>query len=409
MIARRLLLAAGGGGSFDAVDEPVLYVLINGQNGDGEYKVGLGVRTDGVYADATVVIEKGDPGAWNDDHVKDPAWIAGYADAPFGALLSGYDGTKYQPGLYEADAPDGPWVEVAGPILTVGSGGSIDDAGILFPVPLYEPADTGNECKLWYGANDGTTLRIAYASGPTWTSLTKHGTVIYIGAGGTFSDEGVLPMCVVKDGATYNLFGGGRQGTTVPRWQGALWTFTDPLGTITPASNPILLARFNDGAVSVVPTSDVTTGATTVQLSDSSLFNVGEPVVIADGDTTAEVFYIVSIDSSTQVTLDHAVVGNFTGGGKVFRPFAFNSVLPRTVRRIPGGGYEMFGTPFQPVDDLTQPASKLWEGSFEWTADELDGPWTPRYVAGRGLVFPLDGQGAAWHTRSAENPSVIAA
>ena len=66
----------------------------------------------------------------------------------------------------------------------------------------------------------------------------------------------------------------------------------------------------------------------------------------------------------------------------------------------------MFGTPFQPVDDLTQPGSKLWEGSFRWTADDLGDAWDYDYVPGRGLLFPFS---VSWHSRSAENPSVIVA
>jgi hypothetical protein len=413
VLARRLILPIGGG-SFTSPAR-TLYCLFNGQNGDGEYKI-FAATYDGStdtwteYVSNPVLV-KGSGGAWDDDHVKDPNLI--WDGSQYVLFFAGYDGTKYQVGVATASAHTGTWTKDGGnPVIAVGSGGSFDDAGVNFPTVLYEPADTGKEWKVWYAGNDGSvqTIGYAYASahdGP----YTKVGQVLTVGSGGTWEDEGVLPMAIVKDGPTYYLFYGGRQGAGAPsdppQWQGGLVTFTDPEGTYTKdAGNPTLLARFNDSGTSVVPTADVTAGATTVALSDTSTFNIGEPIAIADGDTTAHIGYIASIDSGTQVTLDAPVVGNFTGGGKVFRSFAYNSVLHRSVLPAVGGGWETFGTPFQPVDDLTQPAPKLWEGSFRWTGATLDGEWAYDYVAGRGLLFPFS---VSAHSRSAENPSVIRA
>ena len=411
---RRRVLIAGPGGSF-APESRTLYALFNGQNGDGEYKIGA--ATYNSLSDAWTeygsnpVLVKGSGGSWDDDHVKDP-WLL-WDGAQYVMYYAGHDGSKYQVGRATASSHTGPWTKAGGnPVLAVGSGGAFDDAGVNFPTVLYEPTDTGKEWKLWYGANDGSVQTIGYAYSSDGLSWTKVGQVLTVGSSGTWEDEGVLPGAVYKDGTTYSLFYAGRQGVAAPtdpsRWQGGIATFTDPEGTYTKEpTNPILLARFNDASTTVVPTADVTAGATTVALPDTSQFNVGEPIAIADGDTTAHIGYIVSIDSGTQVTLDRAVVGSFTGGGKVFRSFAYNSTVPRSILQR-GGGWEMFGTPFQPVDDLTQPASKLWEGSFRWRAPALTGPWSYDYVPGRGLLFPLV-VGAAWHTRSAENPSVIVA
>src|SRR6185503_17186582 len=128
----------------------------------------------------------------------------------------------------------------------VGAGGAFDDAGVNFPVVLYEPADTGKQWKMWYGANDGSIQTVGYAYSSDGLSWTKVGRVINVGTGGAWNDEGMLPGAIYREGSTYYLFANGRQGTTNPRWQGGLWTFTDPEGTYTPASNPSLLARFND-------------------------------------------------------------------------------------------------------------------------------------------------------------------
>src|SRR5204863_2399057 len=138
-----------------------------------------------------------------------------------------------------------------------------------------------------------------------------------------WDDEGIAPAGIVNSAGTYYLFTQGRQGTTLPRWQGGVATFTDPEGSYTKfAGSPTMLSRYHDTGSTVVPTADVNNGDTTVALADTSTFNVGEPIAIADGDTTAHIGYIASIDSGTQVTLDRAVVGTFSGGGKVFRSFA---------------------------------------------------------------------------------------
>lgn len=408
---RRRLLVTGGGASFSPTPR-TLYALFNGQNGDGEYKIGAAnydslTDTWTEYGSNPVLL-KGSGGAWDDGHVKDPALT--YTGSGYVMHFAGYDGASYQIGVATASAYTGVWTKDAGnPCIALGSGGSFDDAGANFPTVLYEPTDTGKEWKVWYGANDGSTQRVAYAysSNPDGP-FTKVGVVLDVGSSGTWEDVGVVPAGIYKAGATYYLFYQGRQGTTVPRWQGGVATFTDPEGTYTKdAGNPVLLARFNDAGTTVVPTVDVTAGATSLLIADASVFNVGEPVSLADGDTTAEHFYITS-KTATLITLDHAVVGNFTGGGKVFRSFAYNSVVPRSILQL-GGGLEMFGTPFQPVEDLTQPGSKLWEGSFRWTSSALDGPWAYNYVPGRGLLFPLTPVGEAWHSVSAENPSVIVA
>lgn len=406
MTLRRLLAVARGGGAFAASGS--LLALFNGSQDGLLYAIGAASYNGSTWTEAAgnPVLQKGAGGTWDDDHVKDPCLI--WDGSQYVCYYAGHDGTKYQIGRATATSHEGTWTKAAGnPVLAVGSGGAFDDAGVNFPTVLYEPTDTGKEWKCWYGADDGSTQRVGYAYSSDGLSWTKVGQVLTIGAGGTWNDVGVLPMAIYKDGATYNLFVGGRQGTTNPRWQGGLWTFTNPEGTYTADSgNPILLARFNDSGTSQSLSANATAPTTTATMGSTAAFNVGEPVVLADANSTAEVFYVVSIDSGTQITVDHATTADFTTAqGAVFRSFAFNSVLPRSVLAN-GGGYQMFGTPFQPVEDLTQPASKLWEGSFRWTASALDGPWSYDYVAGRGVLFPFT---VSWHSRSAENPSVIAA
>ena len=388
----------------------ILRALYNGSNDGTLYAIGAATATDGVWTryGLNPVIQVGAGGTWDDATVKDPCII--WDGSQFVVYFAGYDGTKYQIGRATASVYSGPYTKAGGnPVLTVGSGGAFDDAGVNFPVVLYEPADTGKEWKMWYGADEGTDQSIGYAYSTDGVSWTKVGQVVTKGAGGTWEDEDVLPMAIYKDGATYNLFYGGRQGTTNPKWQGGLVTFTDPEGTYTKdAGNPILLARFGETPLpSVSMTADTLDGSAIVTVTGTAWANEGEPVIIVDGDgiADAETHRVESIDSGTQITMDSPVTADFESSGGVLRSFLFNAVLPRSVLAV-SGGYEMFGTPFQPIEDLTAP-SKLREGSFRWTASALDGPWTADYDT--GLLFPLYPENVGWDAYSAENPSVIVA
>lgn len=392
----------GGSGSGFTVS-PTLHALFNGQNGDGVYAIGEATKVGSSpwTEEASPVIEKSGAG-WVSEHVKDPCWLDSLT-----VYVSGHDGSKYQIGRMTRATTASAWAydSTSSPTIAVGSGGSFDDAGVNFPTILHEPSDTGKEYKCWYGANDGSTLSIGYAHSTNGTSWTKVGQVLTKGSSGQWDDEGILPMAIVKVGSTYNLFFGGYQDPTVPKWQGGIATFTDPEGVYTKSgSNPVLLARFNDSGVFQTPTG-ATAGATSIGMASSAAFNVGEPVVLADGDSETETQRIATIPDGTHVTLETGLTGAFTSGTPAFRPFASVSVLPRTVRNY-AGGYEMFGTPFQPVEDLTVGGSKLREGSFRWTASALTGPWAYDYTT--GLLFPLYPAHTGWHKFSAENPSVLA-
>lgn len=395
----------------DSSASDTFHALFNGQNGDGVYAIGAATRTAGTWSEygSNPVLQKGSAGAWDDGHVKDPCLI--WDGSQYVMYYSGYDGASYQIGRATASSVNGPWTkDASNPVVALGSGGDFDDTGLAFPTVLYEPSDTGNEWKMWYRANDGSTETIGYAHSTDGISWTKVGKVLDVGSGGSWDDVGVLPGAVINVAGTYNLFYGGRQSSTPSYfWQGGLATFSDPEGTYTRDSgNPVIEARFNDANTSQTLDANPSPGATAVDIPTPGAFNVGEPVVIADSDTTAENFYITAVGGST-VTLDRAITGTFaSGNGARFRSFAFQSVTPRSVLPRSSGGYEAFVAVFQPVEDLTQPASKLWEGSFEMRASAPTGTWDYYYVAGRGLLFPLS-IGASWHTRSAENPSVIAA
>ena len=316
-------------------------------------------------------------------------------------------GTYAQIGRATAAAHDGTWTRYGGnPILTLGGAGAFDEEGVSYPVVLHEPADTGKEWKLWYSgvkASDGK-VRIGYAYSSDGLSWTKVGQVLDVGAGGQWDDDTVGPATITKTGATYSLFYHGWHGQ---QKQAGIATFTDPEGAYTRyGSNPVLLARYHDSpAPSETLTAPTGAGTATVTLADSSAYNVGEPVALGDTGVETEIHEVASTPTGTTVTLNSNTTSAFGIGG-VLRSFAYQSVGCRSILSI-GGQFVLFGSPFQPVEDLAVGGSKLREGSIRWTASALTGPWSYDYTA--GLLLPLYPATTGWHKFSAENLSVIAA
>lgn len=389
-----------------------LYGLYNGKDVANLYAIGAATRPDGsawTKYGSNPVLQAGTAGTWDDGGVKDP-WLL-HIDGAYVMYYSGYDGSTYRIGRATAASHEGPWTKYASnPVLDLGTGGSFDDDGVAFARVLYEPFDAGREYKMWYSgisAADGK-FRIGYAYSSDGISWTKHGMVIDVGAGGSWNDEGVGLPCPIKVGSTYCIFAAGSRGTTNPQAQGGLWTTSDPEGSYTPdVGNPLFLPRFNDAGTSQSLTADTGSGSAMVTVADTSAWNVGEPMALADGDSATHISEIASIDSGTQVTLEDVTVAAFTTlSGAVLRPLAWNSVGPSVVRGNATDGYEAWVTTIQPVEDLSVGGVKLREGSMRMTSSALTGPWSYDYTT--GLVFALGAEGSRWDAISSENLSIVA-
>lgn len=378
--------------------------IYNGSTDGSTYAIGAITRTDGVWTvDAgNPVLQKGANTTWDDATVKDPYLI--WDGTQYVMYYAGLDGTNYRIGRATASSVGGPWTKYASnPVLNLGSGGAFDDAGLIFPTVLYD-VDATPKWKMWYGAGDGSNHTIGYAYSSDGLSWTKHGQVIGLGSGGSWNDERVIPGGIVRVGSTYYLFAAGAQNPSGnSRWQTGVWTFTDPTGTYTPsASNPILTARYNTSGTSQALTANTSSGSAVVTVTSTAAWNVGEPMVLDDGNSDPLVSEILTIDSATQVTLSETAAADYTTAqSAVIRPLAYNSVTPRSVWRS-GTQWVMAVTPFQSLRDLT--SSHLAEGSMLATASDPEGPFTLDYAT--GLIVPLSG---GWDANSAENLSVLPA
>ena len=393
----------------------VLYqALFNGSADGSLYAIGAASSNGGSTWTQHVsnpVIQVGAGGSWEDATVKDPCLV--WDGSQYVCYYSGFNGSNYRIGRATATVYTGPWTKYgSNPIISLGTTGTFRDAGVRFPTVLYEPSDTGKEWKMWFGADKtGAAPSVGYAHSTDGLSWTVVGQVLTVGAGGQWDDEGIYPFGIIKQGATYYLFYGGYQSASPPyKWQGGYASFTDPEGTYTKGGgNPTLLADFNVAASSQSLTSNTSAGSAVVHVGDTSNWVEGQPMVIAANNVVTEEHTIASIDSGTQVTLNANCSSSFnTANGAVLRPFAYNSIVPRSVLAVPGGGsYVMYCSPFQPVDDLTVVGETVWEGSMRATASALTGAWTLDNAS--GLLFPLSPANTGWNKFSSENPSVIVA
>jgi predicted GH43/DUF377 family glycosyl hydrolase len=100
------------------------------------------------------------------------------------------------------------------PVLTVGESTKFDDAQVSLPSIIKD----GATYKMWYGGKsvaDGL-WRIGYATSTdclTWTRQNSGNAVLGLGAGDKFDAAGVLSPCVIKDGATYRMWYFGDDGS----------------------------------------------------------------------------------------------------------------------------------------------------------------------------------------------------
>lgn len=391
--------------------EPSFLVAYNGRAADSfdAYEIGVGWSSDGVTwtpAAANPILSPGAGGSWDDAHVKDPHVV--YVAGVFHMLYAGHDGSNWRIGY--ATSSDGETWTKQGQVLGLGGSGAADETALVFPTLYHDPDDAGAEWKVWYGGSDAAGVAtICYASGSSLTTLTKHGRVLNVGASGAFDDVGLLPGAVTKVGSTWHLLYAGRPNASAHPigWQPGLATFTDPTGPYTKHPGNPLFARRSSAYQAL--TSDAPQGDVTFTVADSSVFEVGEPVVMDDSDASWAVPYVVSIDSPTQITVSFgATLGDLlVSQGAYVASLFYGSLFPRSVRELDDGTWIIYGTSFQ-----FGTSDELAEVAVAWTAPTLDGVWIPDYTqnfgndTAQGWMLPT-GTTTSWSGRSAENPSVV--
>jgi hypothetical protein len=394
ILARRL--PVGGAASFPVPPSALREALYNGTGDNGvTYAIGAATFDGDAWTESgsNPVLTKGSGGAWDESGVKDPRVV--HTGSGYVMFFAGYDSsTKFQIGRATASALTGPWTKYgSNPVIPTGSGGSDDEADCVAPVILYTgSAIAGHVWWMFYtGIDSGgaTSTMLAHSDdGITWT---KDGAIAEL--------AGYAPGAVVYDGGTVYLFV--HQNLRVH-----LWSASAPDDTFSEVAADIIEPRSEVGNVSPNLGANASAGTSSVTIVSGQGANleVGEPVIIVDSNTEAEVRHVTSV-ASTSVGVTPALGHSYApGDGAVLRSLGYTIRDCRSVLPAYEGGWEMFGTPFRALDGLSTPLPTVWEGTIRYTAPALEGPWTQDWAT--GLLFPLVNDGS-WSGTAAENPSVI--
>jgi hypothetical protein len=188
-----------------------LTALFNGQNGDGKVRIGKATSTDGGLTwtpnAGNPVIGLGAGGTWDDEQVHAPhlAWDG----SQWVMFADGYDGTNYRGGRWTSTDLITFTPYASNPILTLGSGGTFDAAGVISPFGYYVPS-LSPAWKLWYAGVDGAGLvTTGFADSTDGITWTKRGQVVNVGGVGSFDHANAAYGTAILVGSTWYVYGAG--------------------------------------------------------------------------------------------------------------------------------------------------------------------------------------------------------
>ena len=389
---------------------PGYQAFYNGGPSGISYSIGQAYSIDGVYWQRDTANPLLIPVAatWEANVVKDP-WLVIVNNIYYLYYAGWRQSTdRFQIGLAISKDYGQTYTKYsANPIIANGTAGTVDERRAMFPVVIYE-ADEANPAKrwkMWYaGRNSSDVENLAYATSSDGITWTKFGQVLTVGTAGAFDDTILQTGSVVKVSNTYYLFyGAATVSAGRTKFSGGLATFINPEGTYTKQGQNLVSL----GTRLQNLTANTLTGSKVVTVSDTSVFESNEYVLIADTDTTPLLTRISSIDSATQLTLRDAVTADITTANSgAIRSIYSWSAAGRSVFRE-NGHWTMAVTFYQIFSDQPSigPTAYLTEISG-WAYNYNDiptGSWTIDIK--RGIA--LEPVSSSWDTVSAENFSII--
>ena len=163
---------------------------------------------------SSALLSKGSSGAFDSAGVSHPSVLKDAATSYF-LYYGGTDGTISKIGRATSSAAGGPFTKDAGFVLDVGGAGQFDEKGAQDPVVIKVAA--GDYRMLYTGVDANGIERVGYATSADGTSWTKQGVVLNPSLRAFADDEsGVDPTGMLVDGATLHVWTSGvdRSGRT---------------------------------------------------------------------------------------------------------------------------------------------------------------------------------------------------
>jgi len=161
------------------------------------------------------VLNLGASDTWDDYHVYEPTILLD--GTTYKMWYTGEDGSD-QPRIGYATSSDGiTWAKYNKPgtgyVLPLGDSGEWDDYHVYHPTVLYD----GTQYKMWYSGYDGSNVRIGYATSTNGIDWTKYDNnpVLNLGASGTWDDDVVHSPTALYDGTDYKMWYSGNNGSNL--------------------------------------------------------------------------------------------------------------------------------------------------------------------------------------------------
>ncbi len=175
------------------------------------------------------VLTKGSSGAFDSAGVSHPSALRD--GASFLLYYGGTNGTLWGIGLATASAPGGPFTETGSPLLSVGAAGAFDKRGVKDPVVVKVGA--GDYRMLYTGVDADGIERVGYATSSDGLSWTKQGVVLDPSLQAFSADQvGVEPTGMLVDGTTLHVWTSGVDSSGRTRGGHATTAFPPSAGRI---------------------------------------------------------------------------------------------------------------------------------------------------------------------------------
>lgn len=195
-----------------------------------------------------IILDLGTSGDWDDAHVWSPYVIKD--GNQYLMWYNGNDGSNNRIGL--ATSSDGlNWTKYAGNNCSGTTGnGCVFNLGSGFDTNwVYAPSviKDGNTYRMWYGGRDGSNIEIGYATssdGINWTRQNGGNAVLSQGAAGSWDDVDVSYPRVIKEGTIYKMWYGGAQ--SAGNWRVGYATSSDGINWTKYDDNSVAECGFSE-------------------------------------------------------------------------------------------------------------------------------------------------------------------
>ena len=315
---------------------------VNGPAPRTNYSIGLATSPDAItwLHRPEPVLTSIEGASWETGGVKNPCLVL--ASSQYHLYYAGYPSTgpAFSIGLATARLSALPTFTrtSSSPVLSAGRNGAWDAnlTGVVSVVYDIDDANPTRRWKMWYSGystalvKEDLAIGYAYSSdGVEWVKSSFNPVI-------TVPD---MPNVVRWEGTWYMV--GGKNA----------YTFTNPEGPYT----QIMMEPFPVSSAVETLTSPAAEGASAFYVSDTSAFNVGEPVLLLSANRYVQQTMVKSIPSTKEIVIEDVAAYDYTASDSI-RSLYFNFTNPNSAIYI-DGTWVNFGTAYQQFESHTTVAS----------------------------------------------------